>query len=96
MSDLNRRQFPSYAAALPISLYLPINIQADSYSKLIIGDFSELDGDGFINKNIAKKASKIKSGDILSVAHVGRLIFSMGEDSYLLQGGSSLAVESLR
>ena len=94
MSDLNRRQFLGYATTLPISLCLPINSQATSYSTSLIGIIRELDGDVFINKNIANKASKIKSGDMLSVAHDGRLIFSMGEDSYLLQGGSSLAIES--
>lgn len=95
MTDFNRRQFLSYVAALPFALYLPTNSQAASVrSKHLSGIIHELEGDVFINKKIANPSSIIKSGNNISVAHGGRLVFSMGEDTYLLQGGSSLAVES--
>jgi hypothetical protein len=94
MTDFNRRKFLS-CAALPLSLYLPINGHATSTgSKRLTGIIHELEGTVFINKNIANPSSTIKSGNLISVAYGGRLVFSMGEDTYLLQEGSSLQVES--
>jgi hypothetical protein len=95
MSDLNRRQFLRYAPALPMALYLATHSQASSArAKRLSGVIHELSGDVYINKHIADKSSVIQSGDRISVAYSGRLVFSMGEDSYLLQEGSSLEVES--
>ncbi|MDP3088208.1 MAG: hypothetical protein Q8M99_08525 [Methylotenera sp.] len=94
MTGFNRRKFLSCAAALPLSLYLPINSHAASGSRRLSGIIHELEGDVFINKNIANLSSIIKSGNLISVAYGGRLLFSMGEDTYLLQEGSSLQVES--
>lgn len=97
MSDFNRRQFLSLAAALPCSMLLgPNSLAATTHAKSgrLRGTIHELEGDVFINKNIANPSSTIQSGDRLSVAYGGRLVFSMGEDTYLLQEGSSLEVVS--
>lgn len=88
--QLQRRQFLTAAAALPLALYLPVGHTANR----LTGVIRELEGDVFINKRIAHQASSIRAGDRLSVAYGGRLVFSMGEDSYLLQEGTSLEVAS--
>lgn len=88
--QLQRRQFLTSAAALPLALYLPVS----DAGKRLTGVIHELEGDVFINKRIANQSSSIQAGDRLSVAYGGRLVFSMGEDSYLLQEGTSLEVAS--
>lgn len=88
--QLQRRQFLSSAAALPFALYLPLG----NAGQKLTGVIRELQGDVFINKRIAHQSSSIQAGDRLSVAYGGKLIFSMGEDSYLLQEGTSLEVAS--
>ena len=94
MSDTNkllqRRQFLTASAALPLALYLPLSHARNR----LTGVIRELEGDVFINKRIANQSSSIQAGDRLSVAYGGRLVFSMGEDSYLLQEGTSLEVAS--
>lgn len=87
---LKRRQFLTGTAALPLALYLPTS----HGTKRLTGVIHELEGDVFINKRVAALTSSIQAGDRLSVAYGGRLIFSMGEDSYLLQEGTSLEVAS--
>lgn len=90
VSSLKRRQFLQYAAALPLALALPDSRAA----KRLFGQIHELEGDVFINRTRANNQSIIQAGDRLSVAYGGRLIFSMGDDSYLLQEGSSLELAS--
>lgn len=94
MSELTRRQFLSYSSALSLSLFQPNYSKATSNSNRLHGIIRELEGEVFVNKNIANEMTTIKSGDIVSVAYGGRLIFSIGEDTYLVKGGSSLEVES--
>ena len=89
--QLQRRQFLTSVAVLPLVLYLPISNAA---GKKLTGVIHELEGNVFINKRVATQTSSIQAGDRLSVAYGGRLVFSMGEDSYLLQEGSSLEVAS--
>lgn len=91
MPEFNRRQFLSCAVAIPIAFYLP---NCEAKSKHLTGVIRELSGDVFINKNTANQASKIQSGDRLTTAYGSSLIFSMGEDSYLLQEDSSLELVS--
>lgn len=88
--QLQRRQFLTSAAALPLALYLPLG----HAGKRLTGVIRELEGDVFINKRIAHQSSNIQAGDRLSVSYGSRLVFSMGEDSYLLQEGTSLEVAS--
>jgi hypothetical protein len=92
MSDTNRRRFLSYAAALPFAMYLPASSHAAS--RRLNGVIHEIEGDVFINKNVANQSSIIQSGNRISVAYGGKLVFSMGDDSYLLQEGSSLEIAS--
>ncbi|PPC94413.1 MAG: hypothetical protein CTY33_03855 [Methylotenera sp.] len=90
MSVINRRRFLSYAAALPLALYLPVSLGA----RRLPGKIHALDGEVFINQCPADMNSSIQAGDRLSVAYGGRLVFGMGEDTYLLQEGSSLELVS--
>jgi hypothetical protein len=86
-SQFNRRQFLSAAIGLPLFLMLP---------KLALANptIHTLDGDVFINKRKIDVNATIKSGDKISVAHGGQLVFSMGGDAFLLRGGSVLKVRS--
>lgn len=95
MSDCNRRQFLSYVTVLPLLLSGNSNA-ATRHSKTprLRGLIREISGDVFINKNATNLSGIIHAGDTLSVAYGGRLIFSMGDDTYLLQEGSSLKIES--
>lgn len=95
MSNLNRRRFLSTIGAL--SLLLSANTRAamrHSKSGRLKGSIHELEGDVSINNHIATISSTIQAGDKVSVAFGGRLVFSMGEDTYLLQEGSSLELVS--
>ena len=91
MSKMNRRQFLNYVAVLPFALYFP---NTEARSKRLTGIIHELSGDVFINKTTAGLSSTIQSGDRITVGYGGRLVFSMAEDSYLLQEGSSLELVS--
>lgn len=90
MSAIYRRRFLSYAAALPLALYLPVSLGAGR----LPGKIHALEGEVFINQRAANMNSSIQAGDRLSVAYGGRLVFGMGEDTYLLQEGSSLELVS--
>jgi hypothetical protein len=96
-------------AALPCSMLFTDNSHAEaanpklnhlpehspkSSSRHLRGVIHELEGDVFINKNIANLSSIIQSGDRVSVAYGARLIFSMADDTYLLQEASSLELVS--
>jgi uncharacterized protein with beta-barrel porin domain len=90
MSEINRRRFLSYAATLPLALYLPLSLAA----RRLPGKIHELEGEVFINQRAADLNSSLQAGDRLSVAYGGRLVFGRGEDTYLLQEGSSLELAS--
>lgn len=98
----SRRQFLKCACVLPLSI-LPLNLvlptiayakPANSRLARLKGAIHEISGDVYINKNLANQSSMIYAGDRLSVAFGGRLVFSMFEDTYLLQEGSSLELMS--
>ncbi len=86
MKPVSRRQFLISAACLPVAALLPITAKAASST------IHELEGDVYINSRPLNAASKIKSGDEIVVSHDGKLVFSIGEDAYLLRGGSVLQV----
>lgn len=90
--SVSRRQFIKYAIAVPIGLTFATSGLAAS--RRLQGKVIELSGDVFINKNLATLSSIILSGDQVTTAFNGRVVFSMAQDVYLLQAGSSLELAS--
>jgi len=88
----SRRQFLKCVCVLPLSFALPTIVSAKPAK--LSGVIHEISGDVYINKKLATPSSIIHAGDRLSVAYGGRLVFSMFEDTYLLQEGSSLELMS--
>lgn len=88
MTNISRRKFLVSAAALPLVAIIPI--QAFAASSVI----HELQGTVMVNKKPLTLASSIRSGDEITVLPDGKLVFSMGEDAFLVRGGSTLQVYS--
>jgi hypothetical protein len=86
MKPFSRRQFLISAAALPLAALLPVTAKAADST------IHALEGDVYINNRKLYAASKIKSGDEIVVSHDGKLVFSIGEDAYLLRGGTVVQV----
>lgn len=88
MANITRRKFLFSAAALPLAVIIPIKASAAT-SKIY-----ELQGIVTINKNVLTQQSVINNGDEIIVSKGGKLVFSMGQDAFLLRGGSTLQVYS--
>jgi hypothetical protein len=86
VANISRRKFLISAAALPLVAIIPI--QALGASSVI----HELQGAVMVNKKPLTRASSIKNGDEIMVSPDGKLVFSMGEDAFLVRGGSTLQV----
>lgn len=86
MANISRRQFLISAAALPLAAIIPI--QALAASSVI----HELQGTVTVNKKPLTRASSIKNGDEIIVSKDGKLVFSIGDDAFLVRGGSTLQV----
>ncbi len=86
MTKFTRRQFLISAAAMPIAALLPATAQAANST------IHELEGDVYINRRKLNADTKIRSGDEIVVSHDGKLVFSVGEDAYLVRGGTVLQV----
>lgn len=86
MTNISRRKFLISAAALPLAAIVPI--QALAASSVI----HELQGTATVNKKPLTRASSIKNGDEIVVSSDGKLVFSIGEDAFLVRGGSTLQV----
>lgn len=86
MANISRRQFLISAAALPLAAIIPI--QALAASSVI----HELQGTVSLNNKALTRASSIKNGDEIIVSKDGKLVFSIGDDAFLVRGGSTLQV----
>lgn len=86
MANISRRQFLVSAAALPLAAMVPINAAAAT-SKI-----HDLQGTVTVNKKILTLQSVIRNGDEIIVSKDGKLVFSMGQDVFLLRGGAVLQV----
>ena len=53
----------------------------------------EMRGTVFVNRRLANPSTSIKAGDLVTVAHGGKLSFVIDSDAYLLRGGSSMYIE---
>ena len=86
MANISRRQFLIAATALPLVAIIPI--QALAASSVI----HELQGTVSLNNKALTRASSIKNGDEIIVSKDGKLVFSIGDDAFLVRGGSTLQV----
>ena len=88
MANISRRKFLIATAVLPLVAIIPL--QASAASSVI----HELQGTVTVNKKALTLTSIIHSGDEIIVSPDGKLVFSMGEDAFLVRGGSILQVYS--
>lgn len=86
MANISRRNFLITASVLPLAAIIPITAMA---ANSVIHD---LQGTVTINKKPLTRASDIKNGDEITVLTGGKLVFSLGEDAFLVRGGSTLQV----
>ena len=86
MANISRRKFLIAASVLPLAAIIPITAMA---ANSVIHD---LQGTVTINKKPLTRASDIKNGDEITVSTGGKLVFSIGEDSFLVGSGSTLQV----
>ncbi len=71
---------------MPLAAIIPITALA---ANSVIHD---LQGTVTINKKPLTRASDIKNGDEITVSTGGKLVFSIGEDAFLVRSGSTLQV----
>ena len=88
MANISRRKFLIATAVLPLVAIIPL--QASAASSVV----HELQGTVTVNKKALTLTSIIHSGDEIIVSPDGKLVFSMGEDAFLVRGGSILQVYS--
>lgn len=86
MANISRRKFLMTAAVLPLVAIIPLKALAAT------GQIHEIEGDVFINQIKINSTSKIRNGDEIVVSKNGKLVFIMGEDAFLVRGGSTLQV----
>ena len=88
MTNISRRKFLISTAILPLAAIIPI--QAFVASATV----HEIQGTVTVNKEALTLTSTIRTGDEITVSPDGKLVFSMGEDAFLVHGGSTLQVYS--
>ena len=88
MTTKSRRRFLIAAALLPVATIIPIKALAAT------GKIHEIEGDVFINQAKINSASLIKNDDEIVVSKDSKLVFSLGEDAFLVRGGTTLQVYS--
>ena len=88
MATKSRRRFLIAAALLPMAAIIPKHALAAT------GKIHVIEGDVSINQVKINSASAIKNGDEIVVSKDGKLVFSLGEDAFLVRGGTTLQVYS--
>ncbi|MCE9633160.1 MAG: hypothetical protein K8Q92_03130 [Methylophilales bacterium] len=83
----SRRKFLASAAGIPLLLCLPGRVFAAVSVHQMVGEVH-------VNGKLATNATVIKAGDKVTVADNGKLVMSIGEDAFLLRGGSMLETEA--
>lgn len=81
--SISRRRFMQTFIAIPILLTLPISAFAST-------DIHQLHGNVFIDNRKASLDTRIRAGSKIVVAHDGELVFSNGQDAFLLRGGTAI------
>lgn len=92
MHNINRRKFLISAVALPFVGLLPAH--ADVAKTKLQSKLHKIEGAVLVNKQQIGLDAHIQSGDEIVVPPDGQLIFTMGNDAYLLRGGSVLQVKT--
>lgn len=88
MANISRRNFLLASGILPLMALIPLKVCAAN------GKIHQIDGDVFINKVKINSNTSIKNGDEIVVSKHGKLVFSMGQDAFLVRGGTTLQVYS--
>ena len=83
-SKISRREFLLGSTATGIGLLIPGLAYA--------ANVHELSGSVYINRQRASKNDTIKSGDLVTTGHNGRISFSIDGDAFLLKERTSLRV----
>ena len=88
MANISRRKFLISAAALPLAAIIPLQASA---ANSVIHDWQ---GIVTINKKALTRTTIIHSGDEIIISPDGKLVFSIGEDAFLVRAGSILQLYS--
>jgi len=83
---LARRNFLLASAALGTSLLLPGGARA--------AQIKRMEGQVTVNGKAAKTTTRIKPGDTIATAAGAKLVFAVGQDAFLLRGGSKLKLDA--
>jgi len=83
---LGRRNFLLASAALGTSLLLPGGARA--------AQIKRMEGQVTVNGKAAKTTTRIKPGDTIATAAGAKLVFAVGQDAFLLRGGSKLKLDA--
>src|SRR4029077_18143371 len=81
-----RRNFLLASAALGTSLLLPGGARA--------AQIKRMEGQVTVNGKAAKTTTRIKPGDLIVTAAGAKLVFAVGQDAFLLRGGSKLKLDT--
>lgn len=79
----SRRHFMQAVLAVPVLFTLPAQTFAGA-------GIHKLQGEVFIDNRQASADSRIQAGSRVVVAHDGALAFSIGQDAFLLKGGTAV------
>lgn len=82
----SRRGFLLASATLGASLLLPNAARA--------AQIKRLEGQVTINGKQAKASTRIKAGDVIVTGAGAKLVFAVGQDAFLLRGGSRLKLDA--
>ena len=83
---MNRRNFLISAAVLPLVTLTPFKARAAT------GNIHLIEGTVTRNSKRITSQSMIQSNDEIAVSQNGQLVFSMGQDAFLVRGGSVFSV----
>lgn len=83
---VSRRDFLAGMALAGSGLILPGNSSANGVQ--------QLSGSVFVNRRYAAVGTPVNPGDMVTVAHGGTVAFTIGEDAYLLRGGTTMLIET--
>jgi hypothetical protein len=83
---MGRRDFIAAGIAAGVGLVLPEQAQASG--------IQQLSGAVFVNRRYANAGDVVGPGDMITVSHGGSVSFTVGEDAYLLRGGTTLRIEA--
>ncbi len=84
-ANLSRRRFLGQLVTAPLLLWLPLEANAAS-------TIHAIEGSVYVNHRPATLNTRIRAGDKIVVSHDGKLVMRMGEDAYLLRGGSVIEI----